>query len=120
MEERKPHKVIVSPEFLVDKNGNPIYAGKGDAELWVMLLEKAFAILRGKERTDKKKKHGEGYDILTGGWGEEGIEVLTGKEAMTLWIKDLSDEKIKETISSALKDKRPITTGTIPQIHGTQ
>ena len=114
MEDRTPHKVIVTPEFLVDSSGNPLYAKGGDSELWVMLLEKAFAILRGEERTDKKKKFGEGYDVLTGGWGEEGMEVLTGKEADTLWIKDMSDEEIEKTITSALKDKRPITTGTIP------
>jgi len=32
-----------------------------------------------------------------------------------LWVKNLSDEKIKSTISSALTDKRPITTGTVPR-----
>jgi hypothetical protein len=114
MEKRTAQKVVVTAEFLVDSSGRPLYTGSGDAELWVMLLEKAFALLRGRERTDKKRKMGDGYNILTGGWGEEGMEVLTGKEASTLWIKKMSDEKIKATITDALADKRPITTGTIP------
>lgn len=112
---RKAKTVTVTPEFLVDKNGTPIYAKAGDKEMWVMLLEKAYAILRKDEKywDSRVSKLDDGYNKLNGGWGEEGIEVLTGKEADTLWIKDLSDEKIKSVISEALKDKRPITTGTI-------
>lgn len=113
---RKAKKVTITPEFLVDKNGNPIYAKAGDVEMWVMLLEKAYAILRKEEKYWDLRVSGldDGYNKLKGGFGEEGIEVLTGKEASTLWIKNLSDEKIKSVITSALKDKRPITTGTIP------
>lgn len=117
---RNAQTVTVSSEFLVHKEGpnlgKPIYAGSGDKEMWVMLLEKAYAILRGKEKYWDKRVQGKdpGYNSLEGGWGEEGIEVLTGKEASTLWIKDLSDAVIKSTITDALKDKRPITTGTIP------
>ena len=111
--ERAPEKVTISAEFLVDANGNPIYAGSGDTELWVMLLEKAYAILRGKEQLDMSH-HGESYDALEAGWGEEGIEVLTGKEASMLWVPNMSIQEISAQISSALADKRPITTGTIP------
>jgi hypothetical protein len=113
---RSAKTVTITPEFLVDTNGNPIYAKGGDVEMWVMLLEKAYAILRKDEKywDSRVSKLDDGYNKLKGGWGEEGIEVLTGKEASTLWVKDLSDEKIKSTITSALTDKRPITTGTIP------
>ncbi|WP_264789633.1 C2 family cysteine protease [Aureispira anguillae] len=113
---RKAKTVKITPEFLVDKNGNPLYAQDGDTELWVMLLEKAYAILRKDEKywDSRVSKLSDGYNKLEGGWGEEGIEVLTGKEAKTLWIKNLSDDEIKSTITDALKDKRPITTGTIP------
>ena len=113
---RKAQTVTITPEFLVDSNGNPIYAKAGDVEMWVMLLEKAYAILRKDEKywDLRVRNKDDGYNKLEGGWGEEGIEVLTGKEASTLWIKNLSDEKIKSTITDALKDKCPITTGTIP------
>lgn len=113
---RAAKTVTITPEFLVDKNGAPIYAKAGDSEMWVMLLEKAYAILRKDEKYWDSRVSGldDGYNKLKGGWGEEGIEVLTGKEASTLWIKDLSDEEITSTITDALVDKRPITTGTIP------
>ena len=111
-EKRTPHTVRVTSEFLVDSNGNPIYAKAGDQELWVMLLEKAYALLRGKEQTDMAH-HGKSYDSLEAGWGEEGIEVLTGKEASMLWVPNMKKEDVKAQILSALADKRPIATGTI-------
>jgi hypothetical protein len=110
--ERAPQKVTITSEFLVQDNGEPIYAGSGDTELWVMLLEKAYALLRGKEQRDMSHL-GQSYDALDAGWGEEGIEVLTGKEASILWVPDLPLERIKAEISSALAEKRPIATGTI-------
>lgn len=107
--------VTVTPEFLVDANGNPAYAGKGDVELWVMLLEKAYAIIRKEAQSGNKRVQNlpDGYGSLRGGIGTEGIEVLTGKEADYLWLKNMSDDEVKETISDALKEKRAITTGTI-------
>lgn len=113
---RKPKKVKVSSEFLLKPDGTPLYAGSGDKEMWVMLLEKAYAILRKDEKywDSRVSKLEDGYNKLKGGWGEEGIEVLTGKEASTYWIKDLSNDEINTMVSTALKDKRPITTGTIP------
>jgi hypothetical protein len=112
---RAAKTVTITPEFLVDSNGQPIYAKGGDKEMWVMLLEKAYAILRKDEQywDSRVSNLEDGYNKLEGGFGEEGIEVLTGKEADTLWIGDMSLEEIKSTISSALTDKRPITTGTI-------
>jgi hypothetical protein len=112
LEKRTPHKVTITSEFLVDGNGAPIYAGSGDSELWVMLLEKAYALLRGKEQTDMSH-HGKSYDSLEAGWGEEGIEVLTGKEASMLWVPNMSIQEITTQISTALADRRPIATGTI-------
>lgn len=113
--ERKPQKVTVSAEFLVDGYGNPAYAQGGDTELWVMLLEKAYAILR-KDQIQKGgyvDKLGDGYDKLEGGWGEEGIEVLTGKEASAVYTSSLSIQALSTKISSALRERRPITTATI-------
>ena len=113
--ERKPETVRVTSEFLVYPDGSPIYAKGGDAELWVMLLEKAYSILR-KDQFGKGEyvaKLGDGYDKLDGGWGEEGIEVLTGKEATAHKTSSLSVQQLATQISSALRDKRPITTATI-------
>jgi hypothetical protein len=99
--------VTITPEFLVDASGNPIYAGKGDGELWVMLIEKAYAILRGKVKPGKV-----GYTGLEGGFGDEGIEVLTGVEADRIPISAMPDKDVADKIMAALTNKKAITTGT--------
>lgn len=107
--------VTITPEFLVDDQGQPIYAGSGDAELWVMLLEKAYALIRGEKMQGVSLVEGneDGYKKLDAGWGWEAMETLTGKQAVMLWLKDFSNGDIKTAISGALGQNNPITTGSI-------
>ena len=66
--DRTVEKVKVKREFVINKNGKDVFAGKGDRELWVQVLEKAIATVRG------------GYDGLDGGSAEEALQLLTGKK----------------------------------------
>ena len=106
---RNYEMVRISPEFLVNSSGKPIYAGLGDGELWVMLLEKAYAILRGKHKYGKAE---DDYQGIAGGSGEEAIEALTGEEAHQFIIKTLSKENMIDKIRTALDENKPITTTT--------
>ena len=59
--------VIVDHYLPIDKySGNVIFTRSDDNELWISLLEKAFA-----------KSHGS-YEIIEGGLGLEAFAVLTG------------------------------------------
>ena len=110
-----PRTVTITPEFLVDDKGDPLYAQEGDQELWVMLLEKAYALLRGEKMKGNKivDSKPEGYGKLDEGWGAEAIEALTGQEARMLWLHDMNDAQLKSAIDWALDEKKPITTGSI-------
>ena len=71
-QKRKKTKIKVDADFPVDANGDLIFTGKGDNELWAMLFEKAYAKAMG------------GYDnIDDGGSLDLALQVLTGKEPMT-------------------------------------
>jgi hypothetical protein len=95
---REP-KVIknVRPTFPTGPDGSPVYAGIADKELWVMILEKAYAIHLG------------GYDDLDeGGDPEDAIEVLGGIDAESFSLSSMSEKEILEKIKAAKKDNLPI------------
>lgn len=83
--ERRPVEVKVSKKSLTDKAGNPIYAGKSDGELWVILLERALAQEMGN------------FDNIVGGQPENAMEMLTGKSAHTLQFADLEGSTREQT-----------------------
>jgi hypothetical protein len=92
-------KVIknVRPTFPTDENGKPAFAGLGDKELWVMILEKAYAI------------HVGGYDDLDeGGDAGDAIAALSGVDAESYGLSGMSEKEILDKINSAIKNKRPI------------
>ena len=96
-----PTVVKVKPQFPVDATGKPVYAGTGDKEMWVMIMEKAYAKLIGN------------YDeIGNGGYIEEGIEAITGKEASNYWLSEYKDKDLVALVKKALADKKPITAAT--------
>lgn len=94
----EPTIVNVKPDFVTDSRGNLIYAGSGDRELWVMLLEKAYAKLNG------------GYDDTgEGGFIEAGLEAITGQDAKVYMLSKFNEEEIKNLITTAITNKKPIT-----------
>jgi len=60
------HEVIVDDYFPCQEKGGPIFSRASGNELWVLLLEKAYA-----------KVHGN-YFTLRGGFANEGMIDLTG------------------------------------------
>ncbi|BDS11488.1 C2 family cysteine protease [Aureispira anguillae] len=103
-----PIIVNVSTELPIsNKTDNPIYARHGDNELWVSLVEKAFAKLNGT-------KYDSSYKKVEWGHGYEAIENITGHAASHFIPKKKTREDLIEIIQSALIDERPITAGTKP------
>jgi len=102
----QPTTVKVTPVFPYNAKGMPAYAGAGDAgvkgpELWVMLIEKAWAIAKG------------GYDELDeGGFGAKAMEGLTGQTSAKHDTDDFTEAELAVKLANALKDKRAITTST--------
>jgi len=106
------HPVIinVSPDVPTGINPNTgkeefIYASSGDKELWVALVEKAYAKLNGKKYKSK-------YKSIEGGYGTWGIEAVTGHEAKKFNPNRKSKEELVNIIQNALDEKRAITAGT--------
>jgi hypothetical protein len=93
---RSPTVIKVKPEFPKKADGTPAYAKAGDNELWVMLLEKAYAQYEGS------------YGDIHGGYTEKGIGVLTGENATSYDVSDYTDKEILETFADAIKKKQPI------------
>ena len=94
------HTIVkVFPKTL-EKNGQRT-VGMGDQELWVMLVERAFAQLNG------------GYDEIWGGWGDDALETLTGEDATYTKISSYSDDELFTFVDTKLKAKVPMTTTSI-------
>jgi hypothetical protein len=108
-----PTNVILYPTFPIsvdatdaantNANANPAHAhggdkdDKGNTELWVRLVEKAYALMLGSY-----KKLG------SGGFGADALEVLTGKP----YKEEVLNKSSKERIIEMYKNKQPIELGT--------
>lgn len=79
------HEVVVDDYFPCYPNGGPIFSKCGANEMWVLLLEKAYAKLHG------------GYKNLTGGAPFEALADLTGCPTTSF---NLKDEKVRHMIDS--------------------
>lgn len=80
-------------------NYSVAYAQKGDDELWVMLVEKAYAQELG------------GYDKIVEGTASEAFAVLTGIEVDPKEIS-ADDTKLRGDLKAAIDSGKPIVAGT--------
>jgi hypothetical protein len=91
---------------------NPLYAGLGKQtdegdELWTALIEKRLAQETGS------------YDLISGGNINKHVkfagvgELLTGKADKRINFKTMNDDKVLHLIDRALKEHRPIQTGSV-------
>ena len=100
----QPKVVKVTATFPTMAGGGIPYAGKGDTgpkgpELWVMLIEKAWAQNKG------------GYSVLNeGGYAEAAMEGITGRASSQLEVEDYSDAELAKKLAAALAAKKAVTT----------
>ncbi len=93
-----PTVITVNGEFPMRSNGSPAYADYGDTkEIWVMLLEKAFA------------KYSGGYEEIEGGNPGEAMTMLTGNSFETMYTLLSSENELLERIDSAMNENIPAT-----------
>ncbi len=99
---REVRDVVVKPDFIYT-GGAPMYAKTGDTdansgkvELWVMLVEKAWAQIKGS------------YKGIEGGDPGEAMAMITGEESDSFEPADEADGG-QSRIEKALADKHPVT-----------
>lgn len=95
--ERTKTIIHVKNEFVRTKAGKAAYAGMGDRELWVQVLEKAYAQAMGSYT-----------QIAQGGDPSEMLEVFTGKEAVRAALKTYKKEELLVIFEIAIKNKKPV------------
>ena len=93
--------INVKPTFPT-KDGSPLYAAKGGEgpkgpRLWVMLIEKAFAIHKGS------------YPAMEGGFGGPAMEQITGKASERVDLSDKSEKELADLIDSKMKGGAAVT-----------
>ena len=100
---RSNKSVTVDSKFWTDGKGNPVYAKKGDTaadgkpELWVMVVEKAWA-----------KLHGSYTDIEGGKVDDDAREAVTGKDVDYVDPTDFTDAELTKKVEAAWKAKKPV------------
>jgi len=103
---RGTKEVTVSTRVPTDSGGSPRYAKTGDAvvvdgktrfELWAMIVEKAWAKLKG------------GYPSIAGGNPGKAMEAITGQTSDSFRPSSRSAPAILSTLERAEKDRHPVT-----------
>lgn len=91
--------------FPTDAGGRPMYAQYGDMsgrgpELWVMLMEKAWAAARGS------------YQNIHFGRADDGLRALTGEDSDWTQVAGRDGDDILDDIEDALGDGQPVICNT--------
>lgn len=99
---KAPKVITVNDVFPISSKGKAAFAKEGDVgpqgpELWVMLIEKAYAIHMG------------GYSKIEGGSPGKAMELITGNGHSDYETNRFSDKQIGSMIHRALKHKLPVT-----------
>lgn len=99
---KAPKVITVNDVFPISSKGKAAFAKEGDLgpqgpELWVMLVEKAYAIHMG------------GYGKIEGGNPGKAIELITGNGHSDYETSKFSDKQIASMINRALKHRLPVT-----------
>jgi hypothetical protein len=92
----EPVEITVDDDFPVDAAGNPVYDHPSGGETWAMIYEKAFAQWKG------------GYGDIEGGWGDDSMEAIYGREFDRLDVDDMSDADLVWQLQ-----QQPVTAGTM-------
>jgi hypothetical protein len=95
----------VDDRFVSNADGTPRYAQYGDIsaqgpELWVMLLEKAWAAQRG------------GFNNMDFGRASDGLKAVTGKASTWHNVASESTDQILQNIWQAVQDGKPVVCNT--------
>jgi hypothetical protein len=95
--------IKVKPTFPT-KDGQPIYAEPGQTgangpKLWVMLIEKAYAIHKG------------GYGSMEGGFGGPAMESITGKVSEIVKTSSKTEDEIADLVEAKIAAGFAITAG---------
>jgi hypothetical protein len=91
----------VTDRFVSASGGGSRYAQPGDVgatggEIWVMLMEKAWAGLRG------------GYDQAHSGVMTDGMTAVTGSDTDTVFVADKTNAEIFSEISTCVREGKPV------------
>jgi hypothetical protein len=102
----------VDDRFVTSATGAPQYAGYGDQaadggqELWVMLMEKAWAAQRG------------GFNNMDFGLASDGLRAVTGKSSSWHNVGTETTDQIIANITQAVADGKPVVCNTPATITG--
>ena len=97
-----PTVVTIKRQFPIKANGNPAYAQIGDNEMWVMIMEKAYAKLKGD------------YDAIVGGDPADVMSAITGEAKTSLSTALCSETQILEFLQRNLLLNTPMTASSHP------
>jgi hypothetical protein len=96
----------IDAQLPVDSNGDLVYASltQNGSELWVALLEKAFAQFRSGQNS---------YSSIEGGYLQEAYTAITGQSYTSYTCRSLTAASIASTIQTALAAGHAVTAGSI-------
>eukprot|EP00826_Nyctotherus_ovalis_P043558 TRINITY_DN45_c0_g1_i4.p1 TRINITY_DN45_c0_g1~~TRINITY_DN45_c0_g1_i4.p1 ORF type:complete len:779 (+),score=212.20 TRINITY_DN45_c0_g1_i4:210-2546(+) len=98
--------IHVDDYFPIDPYKRPAFAGSKGQELWVMLIEKAWAKLHGA------------FAVIEGGDSRESFAAITGAPVEYYKHKDLSNEELWKLISTADEANCVMCTGASDDVKG--